>query len=180
MRRAVSNGWLVAGLLLAGAALAGPADEELGCDQIGEQMAAIFGNDEFQTMLEDAEAANEAVNKTSQKAAARQQAEAPGLVARSMAEAAMATNPVTAAAGGLVANSAARAQGHAQMAQAKRDGAAGAGALGKFRNSAERVYEDEGGNLPRLQRLQQLYEDKGCGPPPGMEDGDFDADEDEE
>lgn len=177
MCRSGNGLWLLTGLLLAGPALAGAGDEDLSCDQIGEQMAAIFGNGEFQTMLEDAEAANQAVNKTSKTAKARQQAEAPGLVARSMAETAMATNPVTATVGGLAANSAARAQGQAQMAQAKGDGAEGAGALGKFRKSAERVHADESGNVPRMQRLQQLYEEKNCGPPPGMEGGDFDDEE---
>jgi hypothetical protein len=125
MSRSANGLWLLTGLLLAGPALAGAGDEDLSCDQIGEQMAAIFGNGEFQTMLEDAEAANQAVNKTSKTAKARQQAEAPGLVARSMSETAMATNPVTATVGGLAANSAARAQGQAQMAQAKGDGAEG-------------------------------------------------------
>lgn len=179
MSRSGNGLWLLAGLLLAGPALAGAGDEELSCDQIGEQMAAIFGNSEFQTMMADAEAAEQAVNKASQKAKARQKAEAPGLVARSMAESAMATNPVTATVGGLAANRAARAQSQAQVAQANRDGAEGAGALGKFRKSAERVYADEGGNVPRLQRLQQLYEEKDCGPPPGMEGGDLDDEEQE-
>lgn len=153
-------------------------DADLSCEEIGAQLQGMFGSGNMQHMLSSAQDADEKVRATQKEAAVRQAAEAPGLVGQSLAEAAMATNPVTAMAGGMAANAAAAARGRAMQADAVRDGQAGNMALQRFKDSSANLVTSDTDQLTRMRRLSELSEEKGCRPPPGMPLGEGD-DEDE-
>jgi hypothetical protein len=78
-----------------------PGDELLDCEQIGVELAGLFGQmgPQLDTLFGAAERANAEANRTQQMLAVRQATEGPARMARSVAEGLLAgTNPVAAAA----------------------------------------------------------------------------------
>ena len=150
-----------------------PGDEQLSCEAIGEEMAGLFGamNPELDTLFTAAERANAETQRTQQMLAARSAIEGPALMARSIAEGALAaTNPVAAA--GLAR--AAAIQDYAMMARAATEGQRANAAMQATAGAAAGVIDQHADKIPRMNRLTQLWEAKQCQPPPGSR-----ADEDD-
>lgn len=153
-------------------------DDDLTCDQIGEQMQSMFdGMEDMSTMLSSAARADEEIRRSQAEIAARTAVEAPVIMAQSAAEAALAMNPAAAAVGGMAANQAAAAMAQAQLAKAAQGGQAGNAALQAYRQSAANLVSNNTDELTRMRRLMELSEQKGCGPPPGMPAGGYEDDE---
>jgi hypothetical protein len=160
-----------------------PGDVDLSCDQIGEEMQAFFGSDDMTSMLASAERADAEVKKSQVELAERQAVEGPALQAAALAETkaavGVAMNPITGLPAAVDAKGKMEALNQAQIAKAQQGGQAGNNALQDFKTSAGNLVTNNVDPMTRMKTLMELAEQKGCGPPPGM-DMDMDMDMDME
>ena len=150
-----------------------PGDDTLTCEQIGEEMAGLFGkmDPELSTLFGAAERANEETKRAEQALAARNAIEGPALMARALAEGALeATNPAAAAALGR-----ARAvEDQLAVARAAAGGQKANAAMQETLAASAGLIDEHSDKIPRMNRLTQLFEAKHCTPPEG---GEADADD---
>lgn len=146
-----------------------PGDEDLTCDQIGQELQAFFGGTDMTRMLAAAERADAEVNESRHELEARQEGEGAALQAAAMAEtraaAAVAMNPVAGVPAAIAAKRNMDALTQAQAVRAQQDGQEGNVALQDFKKSAADLVTNNEEQLTRMAALAKLGEEKGCLPP---------------